>query len=244
VLRRFHRPARAILVATSALAAELGGQGLCQTRPWSRGVDTTAFRPGLPLPAGWADLPRPILLNVGRVAVEKNLPAFLDLPLAGTKVVVGDGPDLAGLRARYPEALFTGALSGEALARAYSGADLFVFPSRTDTFGLVLIEAMASGLPVAAYPVAGPLDVVGDSGAGVLDRDLGRAVQAALRLPRSAAIARAADFSWARATDQFESAILDRGQGQGQGASAAPPQTDGALPDRELPDQKLNVAPA
>lgn len=225
-LRRFHAPARAILVATPALAAELAGHGLVQTRPWSRGVDLAAFRPGLPLPPGWETLPRPILLSVGRVAVEKNLPAFLDLDVPGTKVVVGDGPALAGLKARYPDTVFTGALAGEALARAYAGADLFVFPSRTDTFGLVLVEAMASGLPVAAYPVPGPQDVVADSGAGVLDPDLGAAIARALRIPRAAAIARAAAFSWDSAADQFVAAIGDM-------AVAAAPDP-----------QKLSVIPA
>ena len=227
-LRRFHAPARAILTATPTLAAELAGHGLAQTRPWSRGVDLSLFRPGLPLPAGWESLPRPILLSVGRVAVEKNLPAFLALDVPGTKVVVGDGPALPALKARFPDALFTGALEGEALARAYSGADLFVFPSRTDTFGLVLVEAMASGLAVAAYPVPGPLDVVADSGAGVLDEDLGRAVTAALRIPRAAALARAADFSWDRAVDQFAAAIDE----------AAPQRAAASLP------QKLSVIPA
>ncbi len=205
----FHRPARAVLVATPTLAAELAGHGLKQTRIWSRGVDLARFRAGLPAPAAYAGLARPILLNVGRVAVEKNLEAFLSLDVPGSKVVVGDGPALAGLKARFPDALFLGALSGEALARAYAGADLFVFPSRTDTFGLVLVEAMASGLPVAAYPVPGPLDVVADSGAGVLDEDLGAAVIAALRIPRAAALARARDFSWDAAVGQFEAALED-----------------------------------
>jgi glycosyltransferase involved in cell wall biosynthesis len=208
-LRWFHAAARAILVATPSLAAELHAHGLAQTRPWSRGVDLSAFRPGLPPPDAYRGLPRPILLNVGRVAVEKNLEAFLDLAVPGSKVIVGDGPALGALMARYPEAHFLGPMFGEALARAYAGADLFVFPSRTDTFGLVLIEAMASGLAVAAYPVQGPLDVVADSGAGALDEDLARAVAAALRIPRAAAVARAAAFSWEAAADQFEAAIGD-----------------------------------
>ena len=208
-LRWFHGPAAAILVATPRLAEELAGQGLSQTRLWSRGVDLAHFRPGLPAPAAYAGLPRPILLNVGRVAVEKNIEAFLRADVPGTKVVVGDGPALAELKARFPQALFLGALSGEALASAYAGADLFVFPSRTDTFGLVLVEAMASGLPVAAYPVAGPLDVVGDSGAGVLDEDLSAAIAGALRIPRSAALAQSRSFNWDAAVSQFEAAICD-----------------------------------
>jgi glycosyltransferase involved in cell wall biosynthesis len=208
-LRWFHGPARRVLVATPSLARELAGHGIRQTRLWSRGVDLAQFRPGLPLPEVFQGLPRPILLNVGRVAVEKNLEAFLTLDVPGTKVVVGDGPALADLRTRFPSAMFLGALSGEALARAYAGADLFVFPSRTDTFGLVLVEAMASGLPVAAFPVPGPLDVVGDSGAGVLDEDLGSAIVRALRIPRAAALDHAQGFSWDAAASQFEAAIVE-----------------------------------
>lgn len=208
-LRWFHGPARAILVATPRLADELAVHGLTQTRLWSRGVDLARFQPGLPAPDAYAGLPRPILLNVGRVAVEKNIEAFLAAPAPGTKVVVGDGPAMADLQARFPQALFLGALSGEALARAYAGADLFVFPSRTDTFGLVLVEAMASGLPVAAYPVAGPLDVVADSRAGVLDENLAAAIAQALKIPRAAALAQARMFSWEAAVSQFEAAVRD-----------------------------------
>lgn len=207
-LRWFHGAARAILVATPRLAAELAGQGLTHTQIWSRGVDLAAFRPGLPPPDAYHGLARPILLNVGRVAVEKNISAFLEATVPGSKVVVGDGPALAELKARHPEVLFLGALQGEALARAYAGADIFVFPSRTDTFGLVLVEALASGLPVAGYPVAGPLDILGDSLAGALDRDLSRAIGRALTIPRGAAIARARDYSWDKAARQFESAVI------------------------------------
>ncbi|WP_448582951.1 glycosyltransferase family 4 protein [Thermaurantiacus sp.] len=228
----FHGPARAVLVATPTLAAELAEHGLTQSRIWSRGVDLGRFRAGLPAPEAYAGLARPILLNVGRVAIEKNLEAFLALDVPGSKVVVGDGPALAALKTRFPDVLFLGALAGEALARAYAGADLFVFPSRTDTFGLVLVEAMASGLPVAAYPVPGPLDVVADSGAGALDEDLGAAVMAALRIPRAAALERARDFSWEAAVDQFEAALEDcfgvvprprRWLGRGARPALAPP---------------------
>lgn len=205
----FHGPARSVLVATPRLAAELATHGIPQTRLWSRGVDLSHFRPDLPAPDAYARLQRPILLNVGRVAVEKNIEAFLQTPAAGSKVMVGDGPALAELRARFPDVLFMGALEGEALAQAYAGADLFVFPSRTDTFGLVLVEAMASGLPVATYPVGGPLDVVGDSGAGVLDDNLGEAIRQALRIPRDAALAHGRSFSWDAAASQFEAAIAD-----------------------------------
>lgn len=220
-LRWFHAAARAVLVATPRLAEELDAQGLPHSRIWSRGVDLGQFRPGLAAPEAYRGLPRPILLNVGRVAVEKNIEAFLDAPAPGSKVVVGDGPALAELKARYPHVLFLGALSGEALARAYSAADLFAFPSRTDTFGLVLVEAMASGLPVAAYPVPGPLDVVGANGAGVLDADLSVAIARALRVPRAAALARAADFSWDAAATQFESVVLECAMGGTE--SEAPP---------------------
>ena len=205
----FHGPARSVLAATPRLAEELGTHGIGRTRLWSRGVDLARFRPGLPPPEAFLALPRPILLNVGRVAVEKNIEAFLNTPAPGSKVVVGDGPALADLRMRFPDVHFMGALEGEALARAYSGADLFVFPSRTDTFGLVLVEAMASGLPVAAYPVGGPLDVVGGSDAGVLHETLGEAIRLALRIPRAAALAHGRSFSWQAAASQFEAAVAD-----------------------------------
>lgn len=227
-LRWFHGAARAILVATPRLAEELAAMGLPHSRMWSRGVDLGQFRPGLAAPEAYMDLPRPILLTVGRVAIEKNIEAFLAAPAPGSKVVVGDGPALAELKAQYPGVLFLGALSGEALARAYSAADLFVFPSRTDTFGLVLVEAMASGLPVAAYPVPGPLDVVGSSRAGVLDVDLSVAIARALRVPRAAALARAADFSWDAAATQFETVILECAVG-GADVEAAVPADDRAL---------------
>ncbi|MBX9885492.1 MAG: glycosyltransferase family 1 protein, partial [Novosphingobium sp.] len=166
IMRRFHAASRAVLVATPTLAAELTDHGLTHATPWSRGIDDTVFHPGHEPLDELADLPRPILLNVGRVAVEKNLGAFLDADVPGTKVVVGNGPDLAQLRARYPAVRFLGALSGTKLAQAYCWADVFVFPSRTDTFGLVMIEAMACGVPVAAYPVQGPIDIVGAGGMG------------------------------------------------------------------------------
>jgi glycosyltransferase involved in cell wall biosynthesis len=241
-LRWFHGPARAILVATPRLAQELAGHGLGHTRLWSRGVDLSRFRPGLPAPDAYQGLARPILLNVGRVAVEKNIEAFLQAPAPGTKVVVGDGPALADLSARFPHVLFLGALSGEALSRAYASADLFVFPSRTDTFGLVLIEAMAAGLPVAAYPVHGPLDVVGASAAGALDTDLSVAITRALAIPRTAATARAADFSWDAAASQFEAALSAPGGAMYE--TAAP---GGAMCKTAAPvgaDQNFAVSPS
>lgn len=217
VMRRFHGPSRAVLVSTPSLADELAQQGITQTRLWTRGIDRDLFVPGRePLPE-LADLPRPIMLNVGRVAIEKNLVAFLEADVPGTKVVVGSGPDLARLQARFPDAVFLGARHGEELARAYCSADVFVFPSRTDTFGLVMIEAMACGLPVAAYPVPGPLDVIGAQGRGpaddlpmqigALDEDLTLAIRKALRCDRMAAAVQGARYNWDRATDQFLQAV-------------------------------------
>lgn len=149
------------------------------------------------------DLPRPIFLSVGRVAVEKDLPAFLDLDLPGSKVIVGDGPELKRLRTTYPDAVFLGAKTGEELADIYASADVFVFPSRTDTFGIVLLEALASGLPVAAYPVTGPIDVLGDGKGGVLSQDLRQAALAALDVSRDAARAKALSYSWAACAELF-----------------------------------------
>lgn len=189
-LRRFHEPSSCVMVPTRAIRRELIERGFRRTAIWGRGVDTERFSPGPS--AVFHDLPRPVWLAVGRLSVEKNLEAFLSLDLPGTKVVIGDGPQRRALEARHPDALFLGARANEELPLYYRGADVFVFPSRTDTFGLVLLEAMACGLPVAAYPVAGPLDVVGASGAGVLDEDLGRACQRALgigsELPRRQAM--------------------------------------------------------
>lgn len=217
VMRRFHAPSSAIMVATDTLAGELAAHGLPQTCRWTRGIDRWLFRPTGETHPALADLPRPILLNVGRVAVEKNLDAFLSAPVVGTKVIVGTGPALADLRRRYPDAVFLGELAGEELASVYRGADCFVFPSRTDTFGLVVIEALACGLPVAAFPVPGPLDIVGPQGRGpdgdmpatvaALDENLCFAIQKALRFDRKAAAVFGARFSWERATDQFMAAI-------------------------------------
>lgn len=191
-LRRFHAPSRAVMAATPALAAELRARGFRNVALWSRGVDTGLFRPRM-VDLG---LRRPIFLSVGRLAVEKNLDAFLSLELPGTKVVVGDGPARADLQARYPNAVFMGAMSGERLAEAYAAADIFVFPSRTDTFGLVLLEALASGLPVAAFPAPGPRDVIGDAPVGILNHDLRMACLAALRVSPEACRDFAAALTW------------------------------------------------
>jgi glycosyltransferase involved in cell wall biosynthesis len=199
-LRRFHNAGAGTLVATPSLATELTQRGFTNVRLWTRGVDTETYRPDRK-PA--LDLPRPILLSVGRVAVEKNLPAFLDLDIPGSKVVVGDGPALAALKARYPDVAFLGSRTGEELADIYASADLFVFPSRTDTFGIVILEALASGLPVAAYPVTGPLDVLGDGLGGALSDDLGQAIRAALAIPRGDARAKAMAYSWSSCSALF-----------------------------------------
>jgi 1,2-diacylglycerol 3-alpha-glucosyltransferase/glucuronosyltransferase len=199
-MRWFHRPSAGVMVATRTIRRDLEARGFTNVRDWSRGVDTLLYRPDH---APALDLPRPVHLCVGRVAVEKNLEAFLALPLAGSKLVVGDGPQLATFRARYPEVHFAGAKFGEELARHYVCGDVFVFPSRTDTFGLVLLEALASGVPVAAYPVPGPLDVIGTSRTGILDEDLGRASAHALEIPRERCRRHAETFSWRSCALQF-----------------------------------------
>lgn len=200
VVSWFHRPSSAVLVATPTVRRELEAEGFTNIADWTRGVDTALFRP---------DGPRafvhdgPILLYAGRVAVEKNLRAFLDLNLPGRKVVVGGGPQLDELRRDYPDVVFPGPKFGEELAAWYRSASVFVFPSRTDTFGLVLLEALASGVPVAAYPVPGPLDVVGHDGPGCLDDDLGRAVRAAMAVSAQDCRAHAMRFSWERTAAMF-----------------------------------------
>jgi glycosyltransferase involved in cell wall biosynthesis len=218
IMRRFHSSSRAVLVSTASLARELAERGIGHTRLWSRGIDRWIFRPGHELHPAMANLPRPIMLNVGRVAAEKNLEAFLSSKVAGSKVVVGDGPALAEMQQRYPDVHFLGSLSGEELASAYCSADCFVFPSRTDTFGLVVIEALACGLPVAAYPVSGPIDILGQHGrgprdempatVGMLDDDLDRAIAGALQLDGKAAAVFGSRYSWEGATDQFLDALL------------------------------------
>jgi glycosyltransferase involved in cell wall biosynthesis len=184
---------------------ELDKQGFRNISPWTRGVDTDLFRPDMgPVYEG---LPRPIVLSVGRVAVEKNVEAFLELDLPGTKVVVGDGPQREELQVRFPGAVFRGARFGEDLARHFSDADVFVFPSLTDTFGLVILEAMACGTPVAAFPAPGPIDIIPGSGAGVLARNqsegLKEACLEALKIDRAAARAYAERFSWRASAEEF-----------------------------------------
>ena len=203
-LRWFHAPARAVLVSTPTLRRTLAAHGIAYTRLWGRGVDLDQFTTDQ-LPA-FGGFPRPLQLYVGRVAVEKNLEAFLDTRQPGSKVVVGDGPAVAALARKYPDAYFAGKLQGKDLAAAYAAADVFVFPSRTDTFGLVMIEAMACGTPVAAFPVPGPIDVVAP-GTGVLHPDLDQAIAGALACDRAKVAAHGRTFSWDVSTRQFLAAL-------------------------------------
>jgi glycosyltransferase involved in cell wall biosynthesis len=205
-LRWFHAPATAMMVATPSLKRELENHGFKNVRIWSRGVDVDQFRP-----MADAALPYegPIWLYVGRIAIEKNIEAFLNLDLPGTKVLIGDGPARASLTRRYPQAKFLGPKTGEDLAAVYAASDVFVFPSRTDTFGLVILEALASGLPVAAYPVQGPRDIVGDAPVAVLDEDLETACRRALLIAQASPAANvsprgfALEHSWRACTRQF-----------------------------------------
>ena len=198
-LRYFHAPSAAVMAPTRFIGDDLTRRGFSRVRLWTRGVNHALYRPRA---NRVLDLPRPIFLSVGRVAVEKNLEALLDLDLPGSTVIVGDGPARATLERRYPHAHFLGALEGEPLAQVYASADVFVFPSRTDTFGIVMIEALASGLPVAAFPVPGPIDVIGP-GAGVLDEDLRAACMRALTIPREAAREYSLRYTWKECARQF-----------------------------------------
>jgi glycosyltransferase involved in cell wall biosynthesis len=219
LMLRFHAPSKAVLAATPSLQAELTKRGITHNRPWSRGIDAKLFRPRLAPHENLIHLPKPIMLCVGRVAVEKNLEAFLSGTVQGTRVIVGDGPARAELERRYPEAIFLGALSGAELASTYAAADVFVFPSLTDTFGLVMIEALACGVPVAAFPVPGPLDVLGHDGrggihrfcrpAGALDANLDRAIVRALKIRSVDAAVLGQSYSWEGSTRQFESALRE-----------------------------------
>ena len=205
-LRRFHNAGTACLVATESMAAELRSKGFRNLVAWTRGVDHELFNPARrssdPARQGpYAGLERPVFLNVGRLATEKNIDAFLELDLPGTRVVVGDGPDLARLKAKYPDAVFPGVHKGVSLAEHYADADVFVFPSLTDTFGNVILEALSSGLPVAGFPVPGPIDILTDPAAGIVDPDLKRAALAALDLDRKAARKHALGYSWQACAD-------------------------------------------
>jgi len=218
LLRRHHGRARRTLVATEQQRRDLVAHGFEHVVLWSRGVDTELFKP-----RGREHLavPRPVFAYMGRVAVEKNLDAFLSLELPGTQVVIGDGPDRALLESRYPRARFLGYKFGVELAQCLSSADVFVFPSRTDTFGLVMLESMACGTPVAAYPVTGPIDVVAPGVTGVLDEDLGRAALAALALDRDECRRVAAGWTWERASEQFLSHLVRAADGRDLVATGA-----------------------
>jgi glycosyltransferase involved in cell wall biosynthesis len=205
LLRRFHGAACGTMVSTQSLEDELLAQGYRNLMRWSRGVDAELFQPARAQRLPFA---RPIFLYAGRVSVEKNLEAFLALDLPGSKVIVGDGPARLMLQEKYPGAHFLGARHNEALAEVYASADAFVFPSLTDTFGVVLLEALASGVPVAAFPVPGPRDVIGKSGAGVLDVDLRRAALAALAISRDSCRKYALQFSWRGSARQFFGNVL------------------------------------
>jgi glycosyltransferase involved in cell wall biosynthesis len=199
-LRRFHNAGAGLMAATPSLRRDLVHRGFRNVLPWTRGVDTNLFRPR---PERLFGHDGPIFLYVGRVSKEKNVEAFLSADLPGIKVVVGDGPHLPKLAERYPRVRFTGRRVGEDLARHFASADVFVFPSRTDTFGLVILEAMASGIPVAAYPVTGPIDIIENGISGFLDEDLASAARRALSLDRTQVRRRALAFTWRRTAEIF-----------------------------------------
>lgn len=211
-MRWFHGKAAHTLVATPSMQRQLEARGFRNITLWSRGVDTELFHPST---EPFLDLPKPVFLYFGRVSVEKRVEDFLSLDLPGTKLVVGDGPATAELRRTHPGVVFVGYRFGRELAQYVAAADVFVFPSRTDTFGLVLLEAMACGVPVAAYPVTGPIDVVANGVTGVLSEDLRTAALAALQLDRADCRRHALRYTWDAATRQFVSALVaasDRGR--------------------------------
>ena len=226
-MRRFHGPSSAVMAPSPSVYRELERRGFQNVRLWSHGVDTAKFRPRS---KDFLDLPRPIHMYVGRVAVEKNLPAFLDLKLDGSKVVVGSGPERNRLMKRYPEAHFRIAHGDDELSRYYAAADVFVFPSRTDTFGLVMLEAMASGVPVAAFPVSGPLgvlelDAAGETESGCLDEDLTVAIRNALPKNPHKCREYATRFSWDRVAEQFLSFLAPFERGHVTNVTALTDQT-------------------
>ena len=225
LFRHFHRPSSGVLVPTQGVMDLLSARGFRNLRPWTHGVDTTLFR--FQSPADGAvlgqTLMRPISLFVGRVSYEKNIAAFLALDVPGTKIVCGVGPLEQDLKQRYPRVHWLGVLPRQQLARVYAAADVFVFPSRSETFGLVMLEAMSSGTPVAAYPGDGPSEVVGDNRGGVLHGDLREAFFGALSVPREAARARALEFSWAHSARLFAShLVMARSDAGGRGRATPP----------------------
>jgi glycosyltransferase involved in cell wall biosynthesis len=226
-MRRIHAPAASVMVSTPAVARRLEGYGFTNLAHWTRGVDTTLF---CPAPRPRLGDREPIFLYAGRVAVEKSIEDFLALDLPGTKWVVGDGPARATLQSRFPRAIFHGMQYGHALAHFYQQADVFVFPSRTDTFGLVMLEAMACGTPVAALPVTGPIDVVRSRSAGVLDDDLRTAALAAMTLPRDDVRRYACSYSWSVATRQFLRNLVPVSVASGAGFEVDALGTDRLMP--------------
>lgn len=204
-MHAFHDRSGRVMVATPTMQKQLQLQGFRNTAIWSRGVDIELFHPTKRGIDGgvFKDLPRPVFAYVGRVSVEKNIEAFLKTELPGTKVVVGGGPALEELKTKYPEAVFTGPKFGEELARHYADADVFVFPSFTDTFGLVILEAAACGTPVAGYVAPGPQDILPGTGAGIVDPDLRKACMEALQLKREDARALAERYSWRACAEEF-----------------------------------------
>ena len=234
LFRHFHRPSSGVMVPTRGVMDLLSGRGFRNLRAWTHGVDTELFRfqanPDSRILGDTAM--RPISLFVGRVSYEKNIAAFLDLEVPGTKVVCGVGPLAQDLQRRYPRVRWLGVLPRHELARVYAAADVFVFPSRSETFGLVMLEAMACGTPVAAYPGDGPSEVVGDNQGGVLHEDLREAFFGALAVPRSAARARALEFSWAHSAWLFASHLVNAGRnagGRGLGTPLAAPRDNSGL---------------
>lgn len=233
LVRRFHGASAGTMVATATLAKDLESRGFARLLTWTRGVDADLFRPR-PMRLFGSD--EPVFLYAGRVSKEKNIEAFLDAELPGRKVVVGDGPHLATLRQSYPNINFAGRKSDVELAECYASADVFVFPSLTDTFGLVILEALASGLPVAAFPVTGPLDILEQGVSGILDENIGRAARLAVDLDRGAARARALAFSWEKTAEVFLGNIR-----AAHGHSVAAPGQDTQTPaPRDVLSQKPN----
>jgi glycosyltransferase involved in cell wall biosynthesis len=207
-VRWFHRYSGKVMVATPSMREELEDHGFNNVVSWTRGVDTTLFHPSKRIEEGakgdpFEGLPRPIFLNVGRVAVEKNIETFIEQDLPGSKVIIGEGPQLEELKKKYPEAHFLGAKFGDALATCFASADVFAFPSLTDTFGLVILEAMATGTPVAAFDAPGPRDIIPDSNAGIIDEDFTKACLSCLDLNRTTARTYAEGYSWRACAEAF-----------------------------------------
>ncbi len=220
VLKSFHKPAGSVMTPSLTISKLLETKGFKNVKTWTRGVDHAVFKL---LPRTYFDLPRPIIALSGRVIVDKNIEAFLKLKLPGTKVIIGDGPDRATMQAKYPDAVFTGYLFEGAYAQALSSADCFVFPSLTDTFGLVMIEAMACGTPVAAFNVSSPIDVIEEGITGSMDADLGEAIKRALLLDRDKVHAAAQKFTWGRTAEMFAGWLIPIAPGKTAAPETASP---------------------